>query len=133
MVRSAARRTLPVARRYGDDALAYFTERLDPAPTRAALVGTVRQAKRNKAFETGRWIGLALDGTGAGRGRAEGCEYCHPRLDAAGHVRDYLHHCCVVSVVGVGLTLPIDVEPPPPGDSEYGAGQRLLQDRKSVV
>lgn len=127
LVRSPARRALPVARRFGDDALAYFTERLDPAPTRAALAATVRQAKRNKAFETSRWIGVALDGTGAGRCRAEGCEYCHPRLDAQKAVRDYLHHCCVVSVVGTGLVLPIDVEPYKPGDSEYGAGQRLLR------
>lgn len=74
LVRSPARRALPVARRFGDDALAYVTERLDPAPTRAALAATVRQAKRNKAFETSRWIGVALDGTGAGRCRAEGCE-----------------------------------------------------------
>jgi hypothetical protein len=127
LVRSPARRALPVARRFGDDALAYFTERLDPAPTRAALAATVRQAKRNKAFTASRWIGLALDGTGAGRGRAAGCAYCHPRLDAQREVRDYLHHCCVVSVVGTGLVLPFDVEPYAPGDSEYGAGQRLLQ------
>jgi len=127
LVRSPARRALPVARRFGDDALAYFTERLDPTPTRAALAGTVRRAKRNKAFETSGWIGLALDGTGAGRCRTAPCAFCHPRRDAAAQVRDYLHHCCVVSVVGTGLTLPVDVEPYPPGDSEYGAGQRLLR------
>jgi hypothetical protein len=127
LVRSPARRALPVARRFGDDALAYFTERLDPAPTRAAVARAVRQAKRNKAFASSPWMGLALDGTGAGRCRAEGCEYCHARRDAAAEVRDYLHHCCVVSVVGTGLTLPIDVEPYKPGDSEYGAGQRLLR------
>jgi len=127
LVRSPARRALPVARRFGDDALAYFTERLDPAPTRAALAATVRRAKRNKAFETSRWIGLALDGTGAGRCRTEHCAFCHPRRDGEAQVRDYLHHCCVVSVVGTGLTLPVDVEPYPPGDSEYGAGQRLLR------
>jgi hypothetical protein len=126
LVRSPARRALPVARGFGDDALAYFTERLDPGPTRAALAGAVRQAKRNKAFAASPWLGLALDGTGAGRCRAEGCEYCHARRDAGAEVRDYLHHCCVVSVVGTGLTLPIDVEPYKPGDSEYGAGQRLL-------
>lgn len=33
----------------------------------------------------------------------------------------------MVSVVGTGLVLPIDVEPYKPGDSEYGAGQRLLR------
>lgn len=30
-------------------------------------------------------------------------------------------------MVGTGLTLPVDVEPYGPGDSEYAAGQRLLQ------
>ena len=33
----------------------------------------------------------------------------------------------LISVVGVGLTLPVDVEPYGPGDSEYAAGQRLLR------
>jgi hypothetical protein len=31
------------------------------------------------------------------------------------------------TVVGKGLSLPIDVEPYGPGDSEYAAGQRLLE------
>ena len=31
------------------------------------------------------------------------------------------------SVVGTGLSLPFDVEPYGPGDSEYSAGQRLLR------
>jgi hypothetical protein len=29
----------------------------------------------------------------------------------------------MVSVVGTGLSLPVDVEPYPAGDSEYAAGQ----------
>jgi hypothetical protein len=33
----------------------------------------------------------------------------------------------MVSVVGTGLSLPLDVEPYGPGDSEYSAGQRLLR------
>ena len=33
----------------------------------------------------------------------------------------------LVSVVGAGLTLPVDVEPYGPGDSEYAAAQRLLR------
>ena len=33
LVRSPARRALPVSRGFGDDALAYFTERLEPAAT----------------------------------------------------------------------------------------------------
>jgi hypothetical protein len=46
--------------------LGYFTERLDPGPTRQALLSLIRGAKRNKAFDDCRWIGLAIDGTGAG-------------------------------------------------------------------
>ena len=65
--RSSARRALPVSRRFGDDALGYFTERLDPAPTRQAAVTAVGQAERHKAFDNCRFIGLALDGTGAGQ------------------------------------------------------------------
>jgi hypothetical protein len=33
----------------------------------------------------------------------------------------------LISVVGTGLSLPVDVEPYGPNDSEYAAGQRLLQ------
>jgi hypothetical protein len=47
--------------------------------------------------------------------------------DAEGQVHGYLHHFAMISVVGTGLALPFDVEPYGPGDSEYGAGQRLLQ------
>jgi hypothetical protein len=127
LVRSPARRALRVARGFGDDALAYFTARLDPGPTRRALAATVRRAKRNKAFRARGWIGLALDGTGAGHGQAAGCALCHPVRDAGGEVHGYLHHFAMISVVGTGVTLPFDVEPYGPGDSEYGAGQRLLQ------
>jgi hypothetical protein len=33
----------------------------------------------------------------------------------------------MISVVGTGLSLPFDIEPYGPGDSEYSAGQRLLR------
>lgn len=127
LVRSPARRALRVGRSFGDDALAYFTERLDPGATRQAAAATVRQAKRNKALGRNGWIGLAIDGTGAGHGEAEGCALCHPVRDSAGGIQGYLHHFALVSVVGTGLTLPFDVEPYGPGDCEYVAGQRLLQ------
>ena len=65
LVHSSARRALGVVQHFGDDALGYFTERLAPGPMRQALAAVVRGAKRNKAFESTRWIGLALDGTGA--------------------------------------------------------------------
>jgi hypothetical protein len=66
LVRSPARRNLSLSKPFSDDALGYFTERLDPGPTRAALLSVIRRAKRNKAFEESYWIGLAIDGTGAG-------------------------------------------------------------------
>ena len=127
LVRSTARRALGVSTSFGDDALAYFTERLSPAPTRAALGGTVRQAKRNKAFDPSRFIGLAVDGTTVGRCGAAGCPLCRPFRNATGEVVGYRHHLTLLSVVGTGLSLPFDVEPYGPGDSEYAAGQRLLR------
>jgi hypothetical protein len=66
LVRSPARAALGIQNQFGKDALAYCTERMDPETTRAALAATLHQAKRNKAFENSRFIGLALDGTGAG-------------------------------------------------------------------
>jgi hypothetical protein len=50
LVRSSARRTLSVATPFCDDTLGYFTERLDPGPTRQALLSLLHGAKRNKAF-----------------------------------------------------------------------------------
>jgi hypothetical protein len=67
LVGSRARRALDVFPSFGDDALGYFTARLDPAVTRRATVTAVRQAKRHKAFDDCRFIGLALDGSSAGR------------------------------------------------------------------
>jgi hypothetical protein len=90
LVRSTARRALGVSTSFGDDALAYFTERLSPAPTRAALAATLRRAKRNKAFDPSRFIGLAVDGTTVGRCRAAGCPLCRPFRNATGEVVGYL-------------------------------------------
>jgi hypothetical protein len=127
LVHSPARRALGVSHRFGDDTLGYFTEQLDPAPTRQALVQSVRRAKRNKAFEQARFLGLALDGTSAGWRTTAGCSLCHPVRDATHQVTGHLHRLVLLSVVGVGLTLPVDVEPYGPGDSEYAAGRRLLR------
>ena len=126
LVRSRARRALAVSRRFGDDALGYFTERLDPEETRVAAATAVHQAKRNKAFDDCRFIGLALDGTGAGRSREKRCPLCRPYRNQKKAVVGYHHKLVMVSVVGTGLTLPLDVEPYGPGDSEYSAGRRLL-------
>jgi hypothetical protein len=126
LVHSSACRALCVGRAFGDDALGYFTERLDPAVTRTALIDTLHRAKRNKAFQEVRFLGLAIDGTTAGHSSGQGCRLCRPRRDAQKEVIGYHHQLTTISVVGGGLTLPFDAEPYGPGDSEYAAGQRLL-------
>lgn len=127
LVRSSAPRSLRMARSFGDDALAYFTERLSPEPTQRAPAGVLLRAKRNKAFRQGGWLGLAVDGTGVGGSRAHRCALCHPSFNARHEVVSYQHRLSLISVVGAGLSLPFDVEPYGPGDSEYAASQRLLQ------
>jgi len=128
LVGSGRRRSLGVSHKFGDDALGYFTERLDPTPTRRAAIQIVRQAKRNKAFQNNHFVGLALDGTTAGRCRQQQCSLCRPwRAAATRQIAGYRHHLVMLSVVGTGLALPLDVEPFGAGDSEYAAGQRLLR------
>jgi hypothetical protein len=127
LVHSPVRAELGIRNPFGDDTLAYCTERMDPETTRLALAAAMQQAKRNKAFENSRFIGLALDGTGAGRTYKAPCPLCDPIKDPKGEAHGALHHFVLISVVGVGLTLPIDVEPYGPGDSEYAAAQRLLR------
>jgi hypothetical protein len=126
LVQEAAR-ALGVSRAFGDDALGYFTERLDPLPTRRALAHCVRRAKRNKAFDGNRFIGLSVDGTTVGRCSASKCRLCRPWRNRAHHIQGYHHQLALISVVGTGLILPLDVEPYGPRDSEYAAGQRLLR------
>lgn len=127
LVRSTARRALAVSRSFSDDALDYFTERLDPTFTRIALAHVLHQAKRNKAFETSGGIGLAVDGTTVGWCANSGCSLCRPHRNADDEITGYQHHVVLASVVGTELSLPFDVEPYGPGDSEYAAGQRLLR------
>jgi Transposase DDE domain len=127
LVGSKARRNLNVSQSFGDDALGYFTERLDPAPTRAALAAVLHRAKRNKAFEDCRFVGLVLDGTTGGRRRKKGCPLCRPYCNAHREILGYGHHLVLAAVVGGDLTLPVDVEPYRRRDSEYRAGQRLLR------
>ena len=127
LVRSAARRGLGVGRRFGDDALAYFTDRLDLEALRAATSGVVRRAKRNKALEASCFVGLAIDGTGAARSERGRCELCRPRVTAEGELRGHLHHFSLISIVGTELVLPFDVEPQHPGEGELAASTRLLE------
>jgi hypothetical protein len=124
LVRSPARRGLALARGFSEDALAYFTERLDPAPTRAALARLARQAKRRKSF--GPWIGLAVDGTSAGCSARAHCPFCRPLHNAEHEVIGHQHCLSLVSLVGGGLNLPLDIEPYGPEDSEIAASQRAL-------
>ena len=124
--RSAGRVDLGIGQRFGDDTLGYFTERLSPERTRQEAVSVLKRAKRNKAFDDCRYIGLAIDGTGAGHSRKARCRLCRPVRDDKGNVHHYGHHLSMISVVGTGLTLPFDIEPYGPGDCEYNASQRLL-------
>src|SRR5258708_20008826 len=78
IVRVAGCRVLGMEQSFSNDALSYFVERLDPAISRSALIEVVRQAKRGKAFQDCRFIGLALDGTGAGRSHQSHCAWCPP-------------------------------------------------------
>jgi hypothetical protein len=127
LVRSSARSALGLSRRFGDDTLAYFAERADPDTTRVAAITALHCAKRNKAFENSRFIGLALDGTGAGRSHDQRCSLCRPVRNRKKEIVSYHHKLAMITVVGTGLSLPFDVEPYGPGDSEYAAGQRLLR------
>ena len=127
LVRSPARRALGVARAFSDDSLGYFTERLRPEPTRRALAAVLQQAKRNQSFDDSRFLGLALDGTATSKCTVPRCALCRPVRDAAHQVLGYRHELSLISLVGDGpLSLPFDVEPYGPGDSEYAASQRLL-------
>jgi len=126
LVRSRGRRALDVSRRFGDDTLGYFTERLDPAAARRAAALAVRETKRHKAFEASRFIGLVLDGTAVARSREKVCDLCRPYRNQKKEIVGYHHRLVMASVAGTGLTLPLDVEPYGPGDSEYNAARRLL-------
>ena len=127
LVCSPGRKAIGIRSSFGDDVLGYFTERLDADRLRVATVGIVRQAKRNKAFQESRWIGLAIDGTGAGRSHEKKCAQCRPVRNDKKEIVSYHHKSVMLSVVGTGLSLPLDVEPYGPGDSEYAGGQRLLR------
>src|SRR5207302_9233655 len=78
LVRSSARRTLRIATPLCDDTLGYFTERLDPHPMRQALLSVIRGAKRNKAFDDSRWLGLTIHAPVAGWRTQQRCSCYRP-------------------------------------------------------
>jgi hypothetical protein len=106
---------------FGDDTLGYFTERLSAARLRATLAGLLGRARRNKAFARTPLIGLALDGTGAGRSQRARCTMCQRQGQGHGH------KFSAISLVGTDIELPFDIEPYGPGDSEQAASARLLR------
>ena len=136
LVRSRARRALGVRQGFGDDTVAYLTERLDVGATRAALVTAVRQTKRRGGFDAVTAIGLVLDGTTVGRCPTVRCRWCQPIVvpattatgtpRAVGTVVGQHHKLSLLAVVGGPLVLPVDLEPYGPGDSEVGASLRVL-------
>jgi hypothetical protein len=121
------RKQMGLARPFGDDAIGYFTERVDPYQIRARLAATLQLARRNKVFDRTPFIGFALDGTGFGHTGKSPCPLCHPIKNAEGDVTGHNHSLVMIAVVGAEVCLPFDVEPYGPGDSEYAAGQRLLK------
>lgn len=127
LAHAADRKELQLAHSFSDDTLAYFTERLEPKVIRQQMAATLKLVKCNKAFEESAFIGLAIDGTGAGRTSRPPCSLCHPVKDAKGKTASHLHHFVMVSVVGTGITLPFDIEPYGPDESEYAGGKRLLK------
>jgi hypothetical protein len=126
MVRHAAR-GFGVCRSFGDDAVAYFTERLDAGRLRAALLEVLWRARRNKVFDDFPRIGLALDGTGLGQSKEKHCELCHAYSNAKDEVSGHGHKTVGASLVAGALSLPLDVEYYRPGESELTASKRLLK------
>jgi hypothetical protein len=126
-----------VSRSFGDDTVAYVTERLDVTALRRALVTVVHQAKRRRAFDDVAQIGWVLDGSTVGRCPTVRCPWCHPIITAArpddavpravGTVVGQHHKLSLLTVAGGALVLPVDVEPYGPADSEQAASVRLLQ------
>lgn len=111
---------------FSDDALGYFTERLDVDRLRQALLEVLQWAKRSKVFQHTVRLGLALDGSGVGHCKNPRCTLCHPNKNAKGVITGYGHKLVGASVVSTGLCLPLDVEYYLPGEGELTAAKRLL-------
>ena len=113
LVRFAACAQMGLSCKFSDDTLAYFNDRLDPEPTRNALVAMIKLAKRKKVFRD-------TDST------TPVCSLCRPIKNANHEVIGHNHQMCMISVVGTSVSLPFDNEPYGAGDSEYSAGLRIL-------
>jgi hypothetical protein len=129
LVASGAARGLGSNRVFSEDSLAYFNARLEPGGPRAALIGSAKQAKRNKVFRGQVRLGLAIDGTGAGRckARSKVCRLCRPYQDAEGNLAGHRHELAMIAVVGGDVMLPLDIEPYGQGEGELTAGTRVLR------
>lgn len=129
LIRSGAARHLGSNCIFGDDSLAYFNARLEPRGPREALTCATKQAKRNKVFRGQVRLGLAIDGTGAGRCSAKSkvCAFCRPYHDAEGSLVGHRHELTMIAVVGGTVMLPLDIEPYGQGEGELTAGTRLLR------
>lgn len=129
LVAAGVARGVGSSRVFSEDTLAYFNARLDPDGARNALIGVAKQAKRNKVFHGNVRLGLAIDGTGAGRCSAKSkvCDLCRPYHDAVGNLVGHRHELTMIAVVGGAVMLPLDLEPYGQGEGELTAGTRLLQ------
>ena len=129
LITAGAARALGSNRIFREDTLAYFNARLDPAGSRTALIGAAKQAKRNKVFRGNTRLGLAIDGSGAGRCSAKSkvCALCRPYHDAEGKLLGHKHELAMIAAVGGAVMLPLDVEAYGQGEAELTAGIRLLQ------
>jgi hypothetical protein len=126
LAHSPARQNLKIPQKFGNDTLSYFTERLATGPLRQAVVGVLRRAKRNKAFDEAFWIGLILDGTGVARSTRPGCHYCLP-IKNQGEITGHNHKFSLACLTAGGLVLPADVEPYLPGGGEQAASRTMLR------
>lgn len=135
LIGSGVARRIGSQRVFREDSLAYFNARLRPSGPRQVLANTAKRAKRNKAFRGQVRIGLAIDGTGAGRcsGTSKVCPLCRPCRNADGEIIGHKHELVMIAVVGAGLTLPLDVEPYGEGEGELTAGTRLLERAAQAV
>lgn len=129
LVTAGAARGLGSSRIFSEDTLAYFNARLESGGPRRALIGAAKQAKRNKVFRGAARLGLAIDGSGAGRCSAKSkvCALCRPYHDANNKLVGHKHELTMIAAVGGAVMLPLDVEPYGQGEAELTAGIRLLQ------